>query len=39
MSKEQKHQDLAGIDKVDERGETLNVHALRHSFGTFLSRP
>ena len=27
----------AGIPKVDERGRTLDVHALRHSFGTLLS--
>ena len=29
---------LAGIDKRDERGRTLDVHALRHSFGTLLSK-
>ena len=28
---------LAGIAKTDERGRTLDVHALRHSFGTLLS--
>ena len=28
----------AGIAKVDDRGWTLDVHALRHSFGTLLSR-
>lgn len=28
----------AGIAKTDERGRTLDVHALRHSFGTLLSR-
>ena len=28
----------AGIDKADERGRTLDVHALRHSFGTLLSK-
>ena len=28
----------AGIKKVDERGRTLDVHALRHSFGTLLSK-
>lgn len=28
----------AGIDKRDERGRTLDVHALRHSFGTLLSK-
>jgi len=27
----------AGIPKVDDRGRTLDVHALRHSFGTLLS--
>lgn len=27
----------AGIDKEDERGRTLDVHALRHTFGTHLS--
>jgi integrase len=30
---------LAGIAKRDERGRTLDVHALRHSFGTLLRRP
>jgi integrase len=29
---------LAGIPKRDERGRTVDVHALRHSFGTMLSR-
>jgi len=29
---------FAGIPKVDERGRTVDVHALRHSFGTHLSR-
>lgn len=28
----------AGIKKVDERGRTLDVHALRTSFGTLLSK-
>jgi integrase len=28
---------LAGIPKRDERGRTVDVHALRHSFGTLLS--
>jgi integrase len=28
----------AGIAKRDERGRTLDVHALRHTFGTHLSR-
>jgi integrase len=28
----------AGIPKVDERGRSLDVHALRHSFGTLLSK-
>ncbi|MBL8880256.1 MAG: tyrosine-type recombinase/integrase [Phycisphaerales bacterium] len=26
------------IDKRDDRGRTLDVHALRHTFGTHLSR-
>jgi len=26
------------IDKRDERGRTINVHALRHTFGTLLSK-
>ena len=30
--------DAAGIAKVDDRGRTLDVHALRHSFGTLLSK-
>ena len=29
---------LAGIAKRDERGRTIDVHALRHSFGTLLSK-
>ena len=29
---------LAGIAKVDERGRTLDVHALRTTFGTLLSK-
>jgi len=29
---------LAGIPKRDERGRTIDVHALRHSFGTHLSK-
>jgi integrase len=28
----------AQIDKRDDRGRTVDVHALRHTFGTFLSR-
>jgi len=28
----------AGIPKEDERGRTVDVHALRHTFGTHLSR-
>ena len=28
---------LAGIPKRDERDPTVDVHALRHSFGTHLS--
>ena len=28
----------AGIDKADERGRTIDVHALRHSIGTLLSK-
>ena len=28
----------AGIKKKDERGRTIDVHALRHSFGTLLSK-
>ena len=28
----------AGIAKRDERGRTVDVHALRHSFGTLLSK-
>jgi integrase len=29
---------LAGIPKRDERGRTIDVHALRHTFGTLLSK-
>lgn len=29
---------LAGIPKVDDRGRSIDVHALRHSFGTLLSK-
>jgi hypothetical protein len=29
---------LAGIPKCDERGRTVDVHALRYSFGTHLSK-
>ena len=29
---------LAGIPKVDERGRTVDVHALRNTFGTLLSK-
>ncbi len=28
----------AGIDKHDERGRSLDIHALRHTFGTHLSK-
>jgi integrase len=28
---------VAGIEKRDEFGRTIDVHALRHSFGTLLS--
>jgi integrase len=28
----------AGISKCDERGRTLDIHALRHTFGTHLSK-
>ena len=28
----------AGIDKRDERGRTVDLHALRHTFGTHLSK-
>src|SRR5205807_5459514 len=28
----------AGIDKKDERGRRVDVHALRHTFGTMLSK-
>ena len=30
--------EAAGIPKRDERGRTVDVHALRHSFGTLLSK-
>ena len=30
--------EVAGIPKRDDRGRTLDVHALRHTFGTHLSR-
>jgi hypothetical protein len=29
---------LAGIPKVDERGRTLDIHALRHTFASHLSK-
>ena len=29
---------LAGIPKKDSRGWTIDVHAMRHTFGTLLSR-
>ena len=29
---------LAGISKRDDRGRTVDVHALRHTFGTLLSK-
>lgn len=29
---------LAGIAKVDERGRTVDIHALRYTFGTHLSK-
>ena len=29
---------MAGIAKRDERGRTVDVHALRHTFGTLLSK-
>jgi len=29
---------LANIPKVDERGRTIDIHALRHTFGTHLSK-
>ena len=28
----------AGIPKSDDRGRTIDVHALRHTFGTNLSK-
>ena len=30
--------DAAGIPKRDDRGRTIDVHALRHTFGTMLSK-
>jgi len=30
--------ELANIPKVDERGRTIDIHALRHTFGTHLSK-
>ena len=30
--------EVAGIPKIDDRGRTLDVHALHHSFGTLLSK-
>ena len=29
---------VAGIPKIDDRGRTLDIHALRHTFGTLLSK-
>ena len=29
---------LAGIPKCDDRGRTIDIHALRHTFGTHLSK-
>jgi len=29
---------VAGIPKIDDRGRTVDVHALRHTFGTMLHR-
>jgi integrase len=29
---------LAGIPKMDDRGRVLDIHALRHTFGTLLSK-
>jgi hypothetical protein len=29
---------MAGIDKRDERGRTVDIHALRHTFETWLSK-
>jgi integrase len=29
---------LAGIPKRDDRGRSLDVHALRHTFGTLMSK-
>ncbi len=29
--------EAAGIPKRDDRGRTIDVHALRHTFGTMLS--
>ena len=33
-----RHLEAAGIPKHDERGRRVDVHALRHTFGTHLSR-
>ena len=30
--------EAAGIPKEDERGRTVDIHALRHTFGTHLSK-
>jgi integrase len=30
--------DLAGIVKKDDSGRTMDLHALRHTFGTMLAR-
>ena len=30
--------EAAGIPKKDERGRTVDIHALRHTFGTHLSK-
>ena len=30
--------EYAGIEKKDERGRTLDIHSLRHTFGTLLAR-
>lgn len=29
---------VAGIEKIDSRGRTLDIHSLRHTFGTMLAR-
>jgi integrase len=29
--------EYAGIDKKDQRGRTLDIHCLRHTFGTLLA--